>query len=323
MKDLDTSDSQFPSLITFLGKHEKDIALREMFRRNNFKKAKEDCMLHVRMESDSMRSETPLAIADGALYTFSGPSLTRQACHDEATFPIAWPRSDTQEVADNIFSRVVLPLCSVVCLFVDRFIDVQHLPLLVQRWMSHAKSALENIPDLVRPQLLIVTSDRASYDRMQKMKDQMERTESADLFAAISLVYTDKTVSPEARYGPLKVEVSARLDDAVAVRRYQRWLFSANHLQALFQDSLKLATLVSAKPFNYIDAARRYFPKSDLSGHFSSFLSVVGEHIPYEETASHIASSLLLDAYPPKSHRNHPPKSSSFSSSQVFIYRTN
>lgn len=306
MRDLDTPDRQFPSLITLIGGREKDTALREMFRRNNFKRLKEDCMLHVRMESDSANSETPLAIADGVLYASSGPNLARHSCHDEITYPIIWPRSGTHEVADRIFSRAVLPLCSVVCLFVDRFIDIHHLPLLVQRWTSLGKREFENVPTLVRPQLLIVSSDRETHKQLRSMTDQMEGTEATDLFASISLVYVDKAASPDVRFGPLKMEILGRVDDSVAVRRYQRWLFSACHLQALFRDCLKSATTTSTEGFDYIGAARKYFPPIDLAGHLNSFLSGAGEHIPYEEIASHIASALLMDAYPPGSHRNYP-----------------
>lgn len=89
------------------------------------------------------------------------------------------------------------------------------------------------------------------------------------------------------------------------MRRDARLLFSVYHFNGLFDRRLESVNLLSESPYNYIEAARQDFPVStDITTHFANFLDLFpsAEEL-HQIGAPVIASSILLDHYPPGMHR--------------------
>ncbi|KAL4933509.1 patatin-like phospholipase family protein [Aspergillus undulatus] len=86
------------------------------------------------------------------------------------------------------------------------------------------------------------------------------------------------------------------------IREQRQVLFSATHLNAFFELSLQHFCAEPFVPFNYITAARKWYPLDGaFTSHLISFLEA-GKRVPYDEVASYIASTILMDAYPIHMH---------------------
>ncbi|KAK5163302.1 hypothetical protein LTR04_002627 [Oleoguttula sp. CCFEE 6159] len=299
--------SQTPSLLFFLGKKAKDVALRELFPRNNLKRNRANGFASVRLDTASISCNNPIIFADGAI---DGTILPRQAsstCHENITHPIQWQSPNTRMIVDVVFARVILPFCSVLTLFADDFDNIDDITNCLVRWAAFG--SFTNLPADVRPRLVIVLNE-AKHGRQQVRElyvQLQERTQfrTTDLFSLVSTVYlSGESLSPLARHRPLKEEVFRQADGMREVYRRRHWLFSAVHLEALYREVLRHTASTITEPFSFIQATRKYQGlAADYSSHLQNFIRLGVKHaVPYECSASYVASSMMMDAYPPGAH---------------------
>ena len=81
-------------------------------------------------------------------------------------------------------------------------------------------------------------------------------------------------------------------------------LFSATHLSALFRRAIAHFAQTIREPFNILQAARYGMEvKPDLAQHVEHVMILGRKHqLPDSVLLSVMASSILLDAYPPRMH---------------------
>ncbi|KAL4929402.1 patatin-like phospholipase family protein [Aspergillus undulatus] len=168
-----------------------------------------------------------------------------------------------------------------------------------------------NLPNVVRPRVIIVVSEQQSvtHDVLEDDDFLYELLHVGDLpfYAAFGDVQVCRLppgeLSSEARYLGLRQEVSQQLRNMRLIREQRRVLFSATHLNAFFELSLRHFCAEPFVPFNYIQAARQWYPLDGaFTSHLINFLEA-GKRAPYDEVASYIASAILMDAYPVHMHR--------------------
>ncbi|KAF8856244.1 FabD/lysophospholipase-like protein [Acephala macrosclerotiorum] len=319
-------NTQQPSLLVFIGSTSKSQALREIFgvkKAPKFRSKRTAGEIHLHLDPRTIFHSRPMLIADGDLpdKNLREKAPKAENCHDMRRRPLL--RSTTEltntiqnENSDSIYSRLLLPFADVFCFFSNDVGGFKKIACHIAVWLEKAQPS--TLLRYARPRVVIVT---------EKMPPGAEREEEArkaflwllreetarDLFEQISNIHVvallpDHKVSSEARYRRLKECLLYRSDDVRRNREDARTLFSATHFAALFRDACDHFSQTIKEPFDFIKASRKQNPVAkDLAKHLSIFLNhIKSANELIEFAAPIIASSILIDNYPPESHSFEP-----------------
>lgn len=180
-------------------------------------------------------------------------------------------------------------------------------------WASFAR--LSNLPDSARPHVLVITKGDATANVTQSLLEwddfryrvlQDKGVDVLQNFASVKIIQlAGAHLSSLTRYRGLREIIWKALDEARRVRAGSAMLYSANHQAVLFQDAVRHVARTITEPFNAIVATRRgneVLP--DCSTSLEIFFSLaVKSKVLYDSVAYFVASSILVDAYPPQMHR--------------------
>lgn len=126
-----------------------------------------------------------------------------------------------------------------------------------------------------------------------------------DIFSDVNFcsLPSDK-LSPEARFLTLSAAITKQLHKARFNRIKNNVMFAAPHLSDLFQLATRHICLSFSTRFDFITATRQQSPLDGaFSSHLIDFLKLGGKSsLPYDGISSHVASAILIDAYPPNMH---------------------
>lgn len=320
LSDLPRADLQQPSLIVLLGKDEKALALQELVStksdpRRSAKRGYGETHLH--LDPSTAFSDRPVLFADGNFTTQIKPSraITSEDCHDVKTRYLPRLRNsiltDLYEAADQVYARFLSPFTDVFCIFAS---DLGGLELAAGRlasWLT--KGCPSSLPPSTRPHIIIVESTSSQEKEPQLLETflyllkQKTKHDSSLLFSTIRVVslLPDGAVSGLARYRRLRECIMDASDQVRSARRASSYLFTASHFFALLDYSCNHLSLTLTEPFNVIRASRTHNPPaSDLSQHLVNLLSKITDPNSLKNFAIPlVASSILLDSYPPDMHR--------------------
>jgi hypothetical protein len=114
-------------------------------------------------------------------------------------------------------------------------------------------------------------------------------------------------LSPLSIHNSLGRELTYQLQNVRAVRERHNSMFNVTHLNGFFELALRHIPHLP-QPFDFVFSARQSRPLDGaLVYHISRFTSAANKaRLPYEGIASHIASVILMDAYPQGMHRQLP-----------------
>ncbi|KFY02563.1 hypothetical protein O988_02062 [Pseudogymnoascus sp. VKM F-3808] len=320
LSDLPFADSQQPSLIVLLGTDEKTLALQELVstkseQRRSAKRAYGETHLH--LDSSTAFSDRPVLFADGNFTTHIKPSraITSEGCHDVKTRYLPRLRNslptDLYEAADQVYARHLLPFTDVFCIFATDFGGLELAAGRLASWLT--KGWASSLPPSTRPRIIIVESTSSQEKEPQLLETflqllkQKTKQDSSLLFSTIRIVslLPDGAVSRLARYRRLRECIMNASDQVRSARSASSYLFTATHFFALLDYSCNHLSLTLTKPFNFIRASRTHNPPaSDLSQHLVNLLSKITSPNNLKNFAVPlIASSILLDSYPPDMHQ--------------------
>ena len=125
-------------------------------------------------------------------------------------------------------------------------------------------------------------------------------------FSSIAILYlAHEDISPLARHRRLKEVLLRHADEMRQARQEARALYSAIHLNRLFQAAIGHLARTIDVAFDFVHAARtNNLVYDDLQQHVRQFGEIAtGAGIDDEAMDCYIASCLLMDAYPPGMHR--------------------
>jgi hypothetical protein len=273
--------------------------------------------IHLHIHAPSTFSSRPVLLAEGDL-----PSLDRsrvlatEKCHETASRPLnaRTPTTPTlSESADKIYFRLLSPFTDVFCFFAD---DVGKLKPIVQRlalWLDLGQPS--TLPKSTRPKVLIVTereedvqgddeSDLRAFKQMLSEETTMDVSEQFSDIRILSLAARNKNLSNKARHRELFEHLLNFSDQVREARVSTQTLFSAHHFAAFFHYALNHVAATSVEPFNFISASRIENPvASNLRDHLVEFLhNIKTPQKLFRFAIPIIASSFLLDGYPPDMH---------------------
>ncbi len=308
--ELTNPATQQPSVLLFIGRKAKNLALRELFP-NHVNKGRNEGIATLRVDNTSLYSDHPVLFAE------SDPSATvisasNASCHETESFPVRWANATTvPDVYDILHARIFCPFSDVLCIFAD---DFPNFKSVVDRLKIWAIAGIGSSPfEQVRPSVVIVkrggeasASPTLDLLEMQDVQFSLDQKVLKNFYSSIKVLHlADEQISPLARFRRLKELLWRQMDEMRNVRLRCRCLYSAVHLNKFFQIAVSQTAASALRPFNFVTASRLGNEVGpDHSDHLTSFLRFgMYRGLSNDTMASFIASSIVLDAYPPNMHR--------------------
>ncbi|KAJ9129295.1 hypothetical protein NKR23_g12567, partial [Pleurostoma richardsiae] len=240
-------------------------------------------------------------------------SWKAQQCHEVTVRPLpqdSFPGTIV-ETADYVYYRLLLPFADVVCFFADDLGGIDRVVCRLAAWLDKGPASATE----VRPWLLVVVGDGAEEELLASFWDLVSAETSIDVrdrfrgVRVVSLSAQRRGVGRRQRHakGPwdgVRDEVLRASDLTQRARRGSSSLFSARHLAAFLQHAAENVPDTLRAPFDFIRASRVWNPVApDLEMHLANFLRGFRSPEAIKDVAVPVvASSLILDQYPPGMH---------------------
>ncbi|KAL8939685.1 MAG: hypothetical protein Q9216_003225 [Gyalolechia sp. 2 TL-2023] len=307
LEELTEPRIQYPSIIFFLGKYNRDLALRQIFPRNNIRRTQHNGTINLRLDSSTMSADYPIWFADSDPLSKIHSSTGMHTCHDTISKVLGWSTSQSLNPLDIIYYRLIFPFTDVVCIFADDVGGLQAVALMLGRWIRTGSAS--TLPKEHRPRLVIVTTEEdfsatctvlEIEDLRHCLQDQEGHSRESVFSSLIVLRLTGDSVSQLARHRRLKEVLLQEVDTCRLLRVQHRTLFSAIHLQAFFRQALTHVAKTVSEPFDPIKTSRiDNTVGQSFEEHLCAFL-YQGRRlfIDYMLMASYVVSSLLMDSFP-------------------------
>lgn len=306
--ELPDPSTQLPQVVFCLGRRSKDQALKELCGGNYRGQHRLQRCINLRSDNRTLHSLQPrfFADCDPTCQPRLASSENISICHPDQAHPIDLP-STAHSLYDLLLSRLLFLHVDVLCVFAD---DMGGLEGVRERLCTWARiGSASNLSNVVRPRVIVVSEQQSvTHDLLEDGDFLYELLHVGDVpfHAAFGDVQVCRLppgeLSSESRYLGLRQEVTQQLRNMRLIREQRQVLFSATHLNAFFELSLQHFCAEPFVPFNHIKAARKWYPLDGaFTSHLISFLEA-GKRVPYDEVASYIASTILMDAYPIRMH---------------------
>lgn len=310
IREMTNPSAQFPSLVFFMGSKTKDAALPKLFPRNNLRRR---CVkteaVNLRVDNSTLESARPILFADcdPTLTELAHHNGSRADCHTHENHSIAWiDETKKHQLLDLLIARLFLWFTDVICIFADDVGGLEGVKALLLSWATIGSAAKTTFT--VRPRVLVVTLKHelsTAHDWLSN--DNLLLDLGVDLeqtFAKIEITsLSEDGLLRHAQYQRLHQEIIEHVDLTQKARSANSTLISAVHQNALFALALRHTARTIHEPFDHILAARAGNELScEFRSHLENFLKLCQENkVPDDATVSYIASSILMDAFPPGS----------------------
>ena len=306
IREMTHPDTQYPSLMLFLGSRSKDAALRELYPNNNLRRGYRNGIVNLRLDSATISAELPILFADGNSQHTVPHRLGMTQCHEQTTISLAWR---TDDALLRLYARLVAPFTDVICIFADDFDGLENVASFLVRWVKVEDPS--TLPQAIRPRVVIVTREEengATYNILEledfrHVFDQGDARIRAEIFSDVWIMHlAGDHVSPLARHRRLKEVLMGEVEKARCRRLEHRVLFSAVHFNAFFRHAIDHVAASITEPFDFIASSRLSNDLTDdYRDHVRNFISLGKDFfVSYKSLTSFLASSILMDAYPPR-----------------------
>lgn len=303
--------SQTPSLVLFVGPREKEHILRNLFPFNNFKRntKRYSGTINIRIDTTTLNSDHPVLFADSDPFRPCFESLNTTQCHETSSYLTSWKASSNENLYDIVHARLICLFADVVCFLCT---DAWGEDSVVERLYSWvAAGPPSDVPPLLRPRIIIVVkgddvSPTYNVLQLEDLRFHLRHEELRNHFSSVTVLrLAGERVSSLSRHRRLRELISRNLDETRYLRRSLRCLFSASHLATLFVASLRHLSITKTESFDALIASRaQNHVSQQLYDHLLTFFRTCTRYCTPRPTAlSLVASSILLDAYPPRMHR--------------------
>jgi hypothetical protein len=315
-------ESQKPSLFVLVGNGSKARALKELASANPVKKSigkRGHGEIHLHIDPSATFSDRPILFADGDFPFLRKPSkgMLVDNCHGVTERILmglseSVPNDHLQTAVDSLYFRLLSPFTDVFCFFAADLGGLQPIALRIASWLNTDPPS--TLPVATHSQIIIVTEpstpelqEARALDHFLQLLAHDTRTDPSTYFARVRVLslLPDGDVSPSARHRKLKEALMNASDQVRSARIESRTLFSAQHFAAFLSHACSHLATNPKEPFNFIRTSRIDNPPAlDLRDHLTRFLLKINT-LPELKSFGIplIASSLLLDNYPPGMHR--------------------
>ena len=300
---------QRPSIILFVGRKTKELALRDLFLWNNIKRSRREGLVTLRVDTLSLHSDFPIFFAESD--PFSAPLHSKaSACHEASSWPLQWSLSPGHSLYDVAHARLFTLFTDVVCIFADDFHDFEDVVSRIRAWAALGQASGQF--QMARPKAIIVKQGAGpgpspTYDLLDSeyLQYNLSQSDIVAFFSSVIVLHlADEQISSLACHRPLKELIQRQIDEIRHIKQSIVCLFSALHLSWYFGQAVKHTARTGVEPFDYMASSRLANPIStDFSGHLGNFLKLSTQcNLPENTWTSYIASVILFDAYPQGMH---------------------
>ena len=320
VREVENPYSVAPSLFLFIGDRSKSATLEKLFliqKRKIFSRSRSigDIDLHLTDTLDS--SERPTLIADICL---SSKRPRRKPVRHICCEPKKWPLQDTLGSLDMrglknidrfVLGRLLLPFTDVICFFAS---DIGGFQKVVRDITIFLQTDSASASSFGKPVVIVITDKIPLTEQREKEAKKallwlLEEETHSNPFDIISAL---EVFAMPPRYKQCSDTRFRRLKDrlrvvSTAVRKQREGmltLFSLGHFEAFFGVACHQFCEMSGEPFNFIRASRLHNPPAlELKKHLGNFLGqCTTPHDLLDFAGQMVASSILLDSYPPGCH---------------------
>ncbi|KAJ0333112.1 hypothetical protein KNSL1_013752, partial [Colletotrichum chrysophilum] len=311
-------DSQYPSTLVLIGNATKRVVMKRLgvdITTPNTTRGHGEIHLSLAPVGASGARPTLIADADIPPHKRLGRPRKSTLCHELVARPLSNPHgeaipSTVAEFSDHVYSRMFLPFADAVCFFADDLGGVETVAQRLASWLEMGTPSTSS----VRPWLVIVTNGgEESSTRSQLLQAVRKRTDThvSERFHGVRVISLADTTPKSLRrhlhslrWDILHNELSYMAETKRVERVLASCLFSATHLAGLLRHAAEKAGGGGAPPLDFLAVSRLDNPvAADLQAHLARFLVHCDSVDDLKRFAVPvIASSFLLDQYPPDMH---------------------
>lgn len=302
--------SQYPSLVLFAGNASRIKALQALFPHNNVTRRGPAGFTRLHLSTETAESEHPVLFAEGSLLRDSGlggSSLCRWPTEKLRRYPIFHGRtSSITDIKQHVISKLLLPWTQVLCFFVNVAAEIQKVYQVLDVPRCKVKFGSQFVPNFLRVVIVITSNDeRGSHDTalhqsIQRLKEDLK----------LQIIVVDlrdrHLLSPKAAFEPLRLEVLSQIQISRREQIEHGFAFSAQHLCTLWNRTLEqIKTRLESLTIDCLAIARENHKLNLVTrNHIEVFLNeAANSGCEVNDTYPFIASTFLLNAYPPSMHR--------------------
>ncbi|KAI2884981.1 hypothetical protein CBS63078_11296 [Aspergillus niger] len=311
VQDMSHPATQYPSLISFVGNHNRMLALRSLFPHNNVLRRSSAGVIRLHLSITTAHTEYPIWFAESRLQDLPVVGECSKALwkDDVHRYSIDRTRFPTTDVTGSLLTRLVFPWMHVVCFFVDGLAGLERTKSLLEAFRSRIQAGASSVPARMRV-IVVLTKPTAVYkaDPVEVLQAVRSVTDPDHVSLSVVDLRGRHRLSGPALFAPLQRQVLDELQLSRTERLQRGLLFSAVHQAFLWHRSLPGLLHSAAHRVDCLLLSRERLP---VSGAFSEGLTELLVQsrtlkCPIQEIYSFMASALLMDAYPPGMHQFRP-----------------
>lgn len=257
--------------------------------------------------------EFPLLFTDGDPLATVPRHIDPLIRHESQSIPFTLPCHHPVLPLLLLYRQVLFTFCDMITIFTDNYSGIDPVLRMISDWVIMGNSS--SLPAPVRPHILIVASDASNtaptYDVLEIKAlrhglHQLDPQSHINTFSSILLLSLSLArFSSGAQHQRIRSVLGEEMDKIRALRVQYCALFSAMHLSSFFHHALASIAQDGAQIFDFVETSRCWNPVGqDYSQHLSEFLTLgLLNFISHLSLTTYLASSMLMDAYPPKMHQ--------------------
>lgn len=309
ISELPDPDRQRPQIVACVGSAWKRRALNHFFPgHDGAHKPPLDGLADLYRDSSRSHLNHPILFADCTLDGSLQVKARVGAGQSRGQYSDAWA-SPPPALTHTILTRLIFPFSDVICIFADDFGGLTPVLASLVSWTEDIVAT--DIPWRARPRVCVISCAPLTKETVHEQKEFDERIRQIKYCGHFSSVRrmrfwprtSDKSLDRALRQFVLDNE----LVSACVQRQANHVMFTATHLSWFFTRAVANVAKSPPQPFAFLATSRVLRP---LPAHYpdqlAAFLRLTIEHnVPFEVIATVIASSILLDAYPPAAHGMH------------------
>lgn len=303
LSDLTDPQKQRPSLIFFVDRKAKNIALRKFFPYNNIKKGHQDGLTIIRVNMITLNSEHSILFADNDITFKISVKIQDTGCHEKFIYGLQWQFSPELIYSDIIHARFFFLFTDVICIFADNFINLDNVVKRLKSWT--VADNISNVPKTVRSKIVIVLRENETNITFNILKTQdlrfnLHQQDLIDFFSFIVIMYfVDHQIFLLIRHRRLKKVILRHVNEIRQLRQNAQSLYSATYFARFFRETTQHVSRNKISSFNFINVNRRdNLVQQNYCEHVFRFLHFDAQHSIFDQNLIfYIASNMIMNAF--------------------------
>lgn len=304
--------TQYPSILCFIGNKNRVQAIRSLFPHNNTTRRGPAGLARLHLSTTTANTEHPVIFAESSL---CDPSALGECCNNPLSadrhrrYPVRGSKAESPlDLKRHVIRQLLFPWTHVVCLFVDNMAELKMARTLLEGSHTTMTAGYHATPPTMMRVVMVLTNPTAACETGLEHELLSESDLTDEYLPPITILdLRDRhELSPTAAFDPLRRMLVGELHNSRAQRIQHGLLFSAFHLNFLWNRTLQQCLLASSVArIDCLQIARERLP---VKASFKDCLVEFLEHsskagCSADEIHSFVASAILMDAYPPGMHR--------------------